>query len=56
MSIDRESKSYKAGHDAFTSGLLYSDEPSLLNFSLNVEAWKAGYIDALSEKARAPKS
>lgn len=50
--MDKTSKSYKAGHDAFTGGLLFSDEPSLLNFSANLEEWKAGFIDALAQALR----
>jgi hypothetical protein len=54
--MDKASKSYKAGHDAFASGLLFSDEPSLLNFSVNLEEWKAGYLDALVQAVRKPQS
>jgi hypothetical protein len=51
--MDKTSKSYRAGRDAYNSGLLFSDEPSLLNFSVNIEEWKAVYIDALAEAVRA---
>lgn len=50
--MDKTSNSYRQGHDAFTGGLLFSDEPSLLNFSVNIEEWKAGFIDAMAEAVR----
>jgi hypothetical protein len=53
--MDKTSKSYRSGRDAFMSGLMYSDEPSLLNFSVNIEEWKAGYIDAMVERLRMGK-
>ncbi len=50
MNID--SDSYKAGRLAYREGHFYSEEPSLLNFSVNLEEWKAGFIDAIIQDVR----
>jgi hypothetical protein len=50
--MNKTSKSYEAGRDAFGNGLMYSDKPAMLNFTINWDEWQAGYIDALVAAVR----
>ena len=48
--MDKNSISYRAGYDAFKSGMALADRPG--EILMDWSAWQTGWLDAMAEAVR----